>query len=66
MKVSKEEVDKARADYRKAGADYDAAKAYAIDDIDAAYKVVLGKYTKLRAAWNKYQKLRDEYENGKG
>ena len=67
--VTKEQVDKARAAY----ADEDAA-AYAAnaaawadsafdDDADAAEAAADAAYA-ARAAWDKYIKLKEEFENG--
>ena len=52
MKVTKEEVDKARAIYVKA-ADADTIAAATIEAAIAA----------ADAAWDKYRKLKREYEN---
>ena len=65
MHVTKEDVEKAEAEFLAADALVDAYNAaYAVDtDAAEAADSIAEAYN---AAWDKYTKLHKEYENGKG
>ena len=58
-KVTKEEVEKAKAAYAKAEAEWDYAASKSAEATHAAYAAA----DNAAAAWDKYIKLKREYDN---
>ena len=58
-KVTKEEVEKAKAAYAKAEAEWDYAASKSAEATHAAYAAA----DNAHAAWDKYMELKREYDN---